>query len=493
MQLPLPIAALSLPTDESILPPPRRRIYVNRSLRLDNIEWVGFDMDYTLAIYAQDAMDRLSIEATAKKLVELKGYSEHLLDMEYRTDFPIRGLLIDRKRGNVLKMDRYRYVKRAYHGMRELSIDERRHFYHTRRLRPGSKRYHWVDTLYGLAEVSVYAAAVDSLERDGIDVDFEKLFGDVRECIDIAHQDGSIKEEIRDHLDKYLVVDPELGPTLHKLRSAGKRIFVLTNSYPEMTEHLMSYLLDDALPEYSSWRNFFDLIVTAASKPKFFLNGDPFLRVGPDGETTEAKKLERGEIYMHGNITKLEEHLGATGDKILYVGDHIYGDVLRAKKETAWRTAMIIQEMDVELDALARCTEAMDRSDNLHEARATLIHDLRARQAALKEIQRSLDKGDGAHSTELDVARVRLRKTIDKLRTRIRATEAELASLDDELEDAFHPFWGSLFKAGHEVSSFGDQVEDYACIYTSCVTNFLSYSPMHYFRSPRHRMPHEQA
>jgi hypothetical protein len=194
---------------------------------------------------------------------------------------------------------------------------------------------------------------------------------------------------------------------------------------------------------------------------------------------------------MHGNIVDLEKHLGATGDKILYVGDHIYGDVLRAKKETAWRTAMIIQEMDVELEALGRCTEAMERSDNLSEARATLIHDLRARQAALKDIQREIDDANGAPTTDLDVARVRLRKSIDKLRTRIRAAEAELAKLDDQLEQAFHPFWGSLFKAGHEVSSFGDQVEDYACIYTSRVSNLLSYSPMHYFRSPRHRMAHE--
>ncbi len=491
MQLPLPLAALSLPTDGSILPPPSHRIFVNRSLRMDRIEWVGFDMDYTLAIYRQDQMDRLSIEATARKMVELKGYPEHLLDMEYRTDFPIRGLLVDRKQGNILKMDRYRYVKRAYHGMRELSIEERRHLYHTKRLRSGTRRYHWVDTLYGLSEISLYAAAIDELEKDDAPVDFERLFDDVRACIDLAHRDGSIKEEIKNHLPMYVKKDPNLGPTLHKLRSAGKRIFVLTNSYPEMTEVLMDYLLGDALPEYPSWQNYFDLVVTASAKPSFFLEGDEFLEVQKDGSTKPATKLERGAIYMNGNIHDFEEHLGVKGDQILYVGDHIYGDVLRAKKETGWRTAMIVQEMDVELEALARCTEAMDRSDNLHEARATLIHELRARQAALKEVQRAIEANGGSTPTELDVARVRHRKAIDKLRARVHATEDEMNALDDDLEQAFHPFWGSLFKAGQEVSSFGDQVEDYACIYTSCVTNLLSYSPLHYFRSPRHRMAHE--
>ncbi|MGB5812629.1 MAG: 5'-nucleotidase domain-containing protein, partial [Polyangiales bacterium] len=61
----------------------------------------------------------------------------------------------------------------------------------------------------------------------------------------------------------------------------------------------------------------------------------------------------------------------------------------------------------------------------------------------------------------------------------------------EELDHALHPFWGSSFKAGTEVSSFGNQVEQYACLYTSRATNLAQYSPMHYFQSPRHRMPHE--
>ena len=45
-------------------PPRVRRIYCNRNLRLDHIQLVGFDMDYTLAVYKQAELDRLSIEAT---------------------------------------------------------------------------------------------------------------------------------------------------------------------------------------------------------------------------------------------------------------------------------------------------------------------------------------------------------------------------------------------------------------------------------------------
>ena len=159
MQERFPPPEFDSPTGSVFPPPAGRRVYCNRNLRLDQVKAVGFDMDYTLAIYRQAEMDRLSIEATVRKLVD-RGYPEELLSMQYRTDFPIRGLLIDRKLGNVLKMDRYRYVKTAYHGFRRLTREERRRAYHTRRLRPGTGRYHWVDTLYSLSEVAVYAAVI---------------------------------------------------------------------------------------------------------------------------------------------------------------------------------------------------------------------------------------------------------------------------------------------------------------------------------------------
>ena len=41
----------------------------------------------------------------------------------------VRGLTIDKQRGNILKIDRHKYVKVAYHGFRELSRAERRAIY----------------------------------------------------------------------------------------------------------------------------------------------------------------------------------------------------------------------------------------------------------------------------------------------------------------------------------------------------------------------------
>jgi HAD superfamily 5'-nucleotidase-like hydrolase len=471
------------------------RIYVNRNLRLETVRWIGFDMDYTLAIYRQPEMDRLSIAATIRKLVEKCGRPESLLEMPFRIDFPIRGLHVDKHLGNVLKMDRYRYVKRAYHGMRELTKEERRQHYHSRPVRAGTKRYHWVDTLYALPEVTVYAAAIDHLERRGIAVDYAQLFEEVRECIDLAHQDGTITGRIMETPEVFLERDPWLGPTLHKLRSAGKRLFLLTNSRPDYTERVMSFLLDGALAEYPRWTSYFDVILCSAQKPRFFTENDRrFVPVETHVPPPEHGFAD-GAVYVGGCLSELERLLKVASDEVLYVGDHIYGDVLRAKKETAWRTMMIIQEMGAELRVLEEVKSDLARSDELHQLHECLTDELRFRQAQIKAIDREIEAlgGDRASSppAALVAARLTHRRAVDRIRARLHSIEEELEQIESKIDGAFHPFWGSLFKTGNEVSSFGDQVEQYACLYTERVSNLLHYSPLHYFRGPRDRMPHE--
>lgn len=489
----LPIADLALPLDEQ--PPKTRRIYCNRDLRLDQIEAIGFDMDYTLAIYNQDEIDRLSIEATAQKLVQ-RGYPDSLLQMSYRTHFPIRGLLVDTKHGNILKTDRYRYAKKAYHGTRELSSPERKLLYQGKRVRPGG-HYHSIDTLYALSEVAVFAAVVDALdaevEHEG-GVDYAKLFQDVRNCIDEAHRDGTIKDEIMQHLERYLVRDPELPATLHRLRSVGKKLFLLTNSEFAYTDVVMRYLLGAEPSEYRSWRSYFDLVITEACKPAFFTEKRVLSEHDPtSGAPRPGREPPRARVYQGGCLAELDKLLGVRGDHVLYVGDHIFGDVLRAKKVSAWRTLMIIQEMTDELDAMERYAPELERLHRLESRRTTLVDALRDRQALHKALQRRLEQNglEGAERTELQAGRLRLRRAIERVRAQLKAVDAEHAELERTLEHACHPYWGSPFKAESELSSFGEQVERYACLYTDRVTNLHGYSANHFFRGPRHRMAHE--
>ena len=253
---------------------------------------------------------------------------------------------------------------------------------------------------------------------------------------------------------------------------------------------MMRYLLDDAHPQYKSWRGYFDLVITAARKPSFFTDEAPFQEVREDGALVATTKLERGPIYAGGHLALLQQALQTTPDRVLYVGDHIFGDVLRAKKQTAWRTMMIVQEMESELEAHAALRHSLARLDALEELRFRLIDELRFLQRDYKALQKRRDAGATLSPAE-EAERVRRRRAIDRLKARIRVTEREHDHLELGVDHRFHPYWGSLFKAGPETSSFGHQVEVYAGLYTARVSNLLWYSPMHYFQSPRDRMPHE--
>ncbi|MFI5306690.1 MAG: 5'-nucleotidase domain-containing protein, partial [Polyangiales bacterium] len=122
-----------------------------------------------------------------------------------------------------------------------------------------------------------------------------------------------------------------------------------------------------------------------------------------------------------------------------------------------------------------------------------LLDGLRDRQTLLKALGRRLEEepGDGAARAELDAAKLRLRRAVERVRGQIKGVEDEYVELEQRLEGAYHPFWGSPFKAESELSSFGEQVERYACVYTDRVSNLSCYSPSHFVRGPRHRMAHE--
>ena len=65
----------------------------------------------------------------------------------------------------------------------------------------------------------------------------------------------------------------------------------------------------------------------------------------------EVKKfLKEGKIFQGGNAQALHKMLSlSSGDRLLYVGDHVYSDVLRSKRTLGWRTCLIIPELTNEI------------------------------------------------------------------------------------------------------------------------------------------------
>ena len=55
----------------------------------------------------------------------------------------------------------------------------------------------------------------------------------------------------------------------------------------------------------------------------------------------------------------------------------------------------------------------------------------------------------------------------------------------------FNSLWGETMRAGVEPSRLAGQIEKYACIYMSKVSDFIDYSPRTYFRPKKKTLPHE--
>jgi HAD superfamily 5'-nucleotidase-like hydrolase len=466
---------------------------------------VGFDMDYTLAIYNQARIEELSMRATLHKLVTAKGYPNEIQALAYDPMLAVRGLVVDRVNGNIFKPDRYGFPGRARHGLAPIDRAKVSELYQRERMRLSNQRYAWIDSLFALPEAVLYACLVDYFDRHDIagKPDYATLWEHIRECIDLAHRDGSIKAIVSEQLPQYVQRDEGLAETLHKFRSSGKRLFLLTNSAWDYTSQVMSYLLDSPRGSlrtaYPSWRHYFDVIVVSAAKPEFFTDDHPFIELGSDGEPvakpeSAAKNSEgpfqRGRVYCGGNLKEFQTRARATGDRVLFVGDHIYGDMLRSRKSSNWRTAMVLQEMEHEIGRYDHLRPELARLDRLDAELIHLDSELYERQAAMRSLQK-LD-GENRNGAQLAAAKRTVKEAIEKLRRDLRATAAQHRAAEADIDDSFNPYWGPLFREGYEVSKFGEQVEAYACVYTSRVSNFRFYSPMQYFRGPRDRMPHER-
>jgi len=155
---------------------------------------------------------------------------------------------------------------------------------------------------------------------------------------------------------------------------------------------------------------------------------------------------------------------------------------------------MIVQEIEDEITYTDGQRERIERLSEVELAREQLDDEVANHKSLLNVLDRKLERGEVAEElARLEEERRRVKVELDKLRWALREATEIGDTLEQEVEEGFNPYWGLLFKEGPENSRFGEQVERYACLYTSRVSNFLHDSPVQYYRSPRDLMPHEQA
>lgn len=453
-------------------------IYVNRTLNMKQIAAIGFDMDYTLVRYDSEAFEEMTYKEIIKKLIEIKGYPEAIKSLKFQFNLAIRGLVIDKPHGNILKLSTYSKVKHAYHGLSEMDFKTQQKIYQGLVIDLNdSERYAIVDTTFSISYCVLYMQLVDLKDKKPeLNLpDYKTLEEDILEGLDVSHRDGSLKGQVKKNVKKYIVPDQDIVTALERFKKHGKKLWVITNSDYEYSKLLLDYTINPFLKDHKHWSELFNLVVTAASKPKFFTDKMPLLQIDPETGfmRNHHGKIEDG-IYQGGNAHSIQKSSGLSGEQILYLGDHIYGDVLQIKKTCNWRTALVIDELLAE-------TEALEKSESISkEINILMAEKIQLEQKLDTIFDREIEKGKKPDKEKIQDHFQKIEKVDKKIGKLIRAHSQH-----------FNSYWGETMRAGVEPSRLAGQIEKYACIYMAKISDFADYSPRTYYRPRKKILPHE--
>ncbi|PNF14119.1 Cytosolic purine 5'-nucleotidase [Cryptotermes secundus] len=295
---------------------------------------------------------------------------------------------------------------------------------------------------------------------------FKSIFQDVRNAVDWVHIQGDLKSQTIKNLDEYVKKDERLPMFLTRIRESGAKVFLLTNSDYRFTDEIMTYLFDfphGARPDepHRDWKTYFDTIVVDARKPLFFGEGTILRQVDTSTGAlkigTHMGPLQKGQVYSGGSCDVFTELIGAKGKDVLYIGDHIFGDILKSKKIRGWRTFLIVPELVQEL--------------HVWTDKCQLFAELQALDIMLGDMYKNLDSS------------TKEKPDISKLRNSIRDVTHKM--------DLAYGMMGSLFRSGSRQTFFSSQVVRYADLYAATFLNLIYYPFSYMFRAPAMLMPHE--
>lgn len=434
-------------------------------------------MDHTLIRYNVKEFEKLSHSIIKEKLIKNKNYPAVVKDLPFNYDLTIRGLVVDRPKGNLLKLNRHSAIRSSYHGLKPIDFKAQQKIYKSTYIDLSEPEYLAVDTAFSISMASLCAQIIDLKEAHPTlrFPDYSMIADDVLNTLDEAHRDGSLKETVKKDLSRYIIKDPDVVEGLERFKKHGKKIFIVTNSDFFYTKLLLDYAINPFLKEHKNWTDLFEIVITSAQKPRFFYDDLKYLKINPaNGTMTNLEDKLIPGVYQGGNAQVFTRDLNLEGDEILYIGDHIYGDILRLKKDCGWRTAMVIEELGDEV-------QANNEADPINTEIEKLMHKKEPLEDQLTEMMTE-KKLNG--SSENDVIS-------DSLQKQIAEIDTQISGLIKKQQALYNEHWGQLMRAGNEESYFAYQVDRYACVYMAKIGDLLAQSPRTYFRAPRRPLAHE--
>lgn len=470
-------------TDPTPSLPASRGLFCNRTLNLRGVRAIGYDMDYTLIHYFVDEWERAAFEH-AREVLAVQGWP--VAGLTFDPNAFTLGLTFDLELGNLVKATRFGYTVRAQHGARVLSFRDLRDTYYGTVVELGEDRFEFMNTLFELSRASLWCQLVELHDHSplpGIS-SYAHLYRAIDAALGTVHTDGSLKAAIVAEPERFVDLDPGLVPTLRDQRLAGKQLLLITNSEWSYTQFMMSWSFDRFVPEGETWRDLFDVVIVAAAKPRFFSEVGPIYQVVDERRgllEPHFGPLEPGTVYHGGNARMVEQSLGHDPSQFLYVGDHLFGDVHVTKDILRWRTALIARELEAEVDA---ADAFRDESHALRDLMAQKVRRERE-HSRLRMARRHKVVAEEPHA-ELDAA-------VEAAAAAVAEIDERIAPLARAATEQGNVIWGPLMRAGVDKSLFARQVEKYADVYTSRVSNFRAETPYGYLRAARGSLPHDAA
>ncbi|XP_065344327.1 5'-nucleotidase domain-containing protein 3 isoform X2 [Cloeon dipterum] len=447
-------------------------VFACNELDLGEVNVYGFDYDYTLACY-KPSLDDLLYELGRTNLINKFKYPKEIADLKYIPNFAVRGLHYDIEKGLLLKLDSFLQIQlgSVYRGLSPVSDEEVLELYKNRIIpiayvegtknsaqkvqNPGVKtKMVQLADLFSVPEMLLLCQVAEFFRAHSLDYHPEILFHDVKTAVQGAHP--IMHKIVAENVTEYLECNPNIRRYFQHLAANGKKLFLVTNSPFHFVDKGMRYIVGN------DWKNFFDVTIVQARKPKFFTDESRPIRLYDTVSRTQlwdrVTRLEKGKIYFEGTINQLQDMTGWKGHQVLYFGDHPYSDLADVTLQHGWRTGAIISELDHEIKTLNN--EKFKKDVNWLQMLTQLIEDCQDREG--KEAEATLQQW----MQERDM-------------------------LSQKTKTVFNKQFGSVFRTYQNPSYFSRRLFRFADIYTSSISNLMHYSASHTFYPRRGVMPHE--
>ncbi|KAK5968864.1 HAD superfamily hydrolase 5'-nucleotidase [Trichostrongylus colubriformis] len=286
----------------------------------------------------------MAFSLAVQRLIDI-GYPEDFQNLTYKAGFVVRNAWYDKRLGNLLKTDEHWNILTAFHGFRKLDKKEIRQQYPNKHVSLEETRIFVLNTVFNLSEGVLLASMVDYFDNheeayqklaNGTGYNkkgtrqiilYSTIFDDCRSAFEYINEVDGFKRTICSNLSEYIARDDRAVQMMKMLSQHGKKLFLLTNSPWLYTMALMTHVMGP------NWQDLFDVVIVNGCKPRWFLQDIAFKEVdritGKEKVGNHLGPLRKGDVYCRGCATDFIRQMGLAGKDILYVGDHIFGDVLK--------------------------------------------------------------------------------------------------------------------------------------------------------------------